>query len=399
MRQLLAISVLFVCASIAPGQTFPGTVPGKAIGDGLPASFQASGVTWHPRLGRLFLAGDEGTLAAMEANGSLVETWSIGGDLEALALADANSDFLYIGIESPDSIIEWNVVTHQVTRTFDLTPWMQSISANQGLEGLTFLPDDSAPEGGMFLAGLQADGKVYRFRLPIASSSTDTSVEFLGSFAPIPGRIDLRSIEYDAASDVIYLAWVEFNRISKLDRAGALLSEWQLPGTKPEGLAIRGCELYVADDNGAPTVIRYGSFPSVAACRSIESDAHHVSLAAGGMVQFSLHAAPPLLPGDVYLLLGSASGTAPGIAAGLASLPLVPDSYLVLTATLANTGPFEGTLGSFDVTGSAVSRIVVPQSTVPSLIGLTLHHAWLGAASGSTFALVASDPVSLTFVP
>lgn len=380
-------------------QPFPGVLPGTSIGAGLPATFQASAVAWHSRMGRLYMASDEGTLGSMEANGSLVTTWPVGGDLEALAIADPASEFLYVGVEHPDAVREWNLVTHQVTRTFDLTPWMQSISDNQGLEGLAFVPDAADPEGGTFLAGMQSDGKLYRFRLPIRSSATSTAVEFLGAFAPIPGRIDLRSVEYDAVSDVVYLAWVDFDRVSRIARDGTLLAEWELPGTKPEGLSLRGCELFVAEDNGSPTVVRYGSFPSASSCRSIEADANHVSLAQGGTVQFTLHAIGSLQTGDPYLLVGSMTGTAPATPVGFASLPLILDPYFVLTVVVANSGPFERTKGEFDNAGFASPRIVVPAGTNPTVSGITLHHAWLGTARGTTFPLVASEAVSLSFQP
>lgn len=399
MRILFLALFAFVPNIDALAQPFPGPLPGTSIGSGLPATFQTSAVAWHSRLGRLYLAADEGSLGAMEANGSLVDTWTVGGDLEALAIADPASDFLYVGVEHPDSVREWNLITHQFTRTFDLTPWMQSISDNQGLEGLAFIPDAADPEGGIFLAGMQSDGMLYRFRLPIRSSATSTSVEFLGAFAPIPGRIDLRSVEYDTVNDVVYLGWVDFDRVSRLAQDGTLLADWELPGTKPEGLAVRGCELFVAEDNGTPTVMRYNSFPAVSSCRSIEVDAEHVSLAAGGTVQFSLHVNGSLQAGDSYLLVGSMSGTAPAVPVGLASLPLVLDSYFVLTVIAANSGPFERTKGKFDAAAFASPRIVIPAGSPPSIVGISLHHAWLGAAQGAVFPSAASQAVPLTFQP
>ena len=44
--------------------------------------------------------------------------------------------------------------------------------SNLGLEALTFVPDDSHQEGGVFYAGLQSTGEIFRFVLSIKSSST-----------------------------------------------------------------------------------------------------------------------------------------------------------------------------------------------------------------------------------
>lgn len=398
MKILHALALASSFPFVAIGaESFPADVPGVNVGMQLPAGFEASAVQWHPRLQRLFVASDTGAIASMEANGSLVTTWSMPGDCEALALAAPESDFLYIGIENPDSIVEWNLVTGLPVRTFDLTPWMTGL-ANKGLEGLAFRPDANDPEGGVFVAGKQDDGILYRFRLPIRSSATSTAVEFLGTWTPIPGRTDVRSVEYDAVADVFYLAWVDPNRISQVSNTGALLADWPLLGGKPEGLTVRGCELWIADDNGFPAVNHFTSFPSGAACLPIAADASHVSLAKGGTVTFALDAASPLQPGDAYFLLGSASGTTP-LQLGLTQLPLVPDAYFGLMISGANQGPFERTFGFLDANGRAHPRLVVPLGLGPALAGLTLHHAWIGATAAGSAPVFASAALSLTLVP
>ena len=76
----------------------------------------------------------------MNADGSDLVNWNVPGDLEALTVADHTSDLIYIGVENPDSILEFDVSTGQVTRTFDLTDWMTGAD-NRGLEALAFVPD------------------------------------------------------------------------------------------------------------------------------------------------------------------------------------------------------------------------------------------------------------------
>ena len=60
----------------------------------------------------------------MNADGTELVNWSVPGDLEALTVADHTSSKIYIGVEHPDSILEFDVSTGQVTRTFELTSWM-----------------------------------------------------------------------------------------------------------------------------------------------------------------------------------------------------------------------------------------------------------------------------------
>ncbi|MEZ5978741.1 MAG: hypothetical protein R3F34_11025, partial [Planctomycetota bacterium] len=87
--------------------------------------------------------------------------------------------------------------------------------------------------------------------------------------------------------------------------------------------------------------------------------------------------------GAVYLVLGSASGSAPAtpIGGGL-SLPLVPDAYTNLT--LAVGAPIVGAAGLLDSDGAANARFFVPFGTSPMFVGLRLHHAFV-AVDPATF--------------
>ncbi|GAF79826.1 unnamed protein product, partial [marine sediment metagenome] len=152
-------------------QDFPPEVlPGTSVVN-LPVGYETSGLTWHQGLEKIFSVSDEGVVSMMNRDGTELVHWNIGGDFEAITVADHTSNFVYIGVENPDSVIEFDVSSGQITRTFSLTDWMTGPS-NLGLEALTFVPDATHPEGGVFYAGLQSTGEVFRFGLSIKSSST-----------------------------------------------------------------------------------------------------------------------------------------------------------------------------------------------------------------------------------
>lgn len=257
-RFVISISVILCLAGRAFSQPFPGGLPGTEIGAGLPAGYEPSGACWHSGRNKLFLVHDGGTVSSMNANGSAIQNWNVGGDLEGICVADPASNFVYLGIEDPDSIREFNLITGQVTRSFDLTPWMSG-SGNAGLEALTFVPNVADPEGGLFYAGLQSDGSIHIFRLPIRSSSTSTSVVRVGGVTPAPGRSDISGLDYDAAQDTLYAIWDGPNKIRALRPDGGFLNEWDLPGNDQEGIALLGCDLFIAEDVGKE-VWRYSSF-------------------------------------------------------------------------------------------------------------------------------------------
>jgi hypothetical protein len=176
----VALFAALLPVSLRAQSPFPGTVPGSEIGLGLPAGFESSGAVWHVRLERLFVVDDGGTLACMDAQGGALQAWSLAGrDLEAVCVADPGTDFVYLGVEHPDSIVEFDLSTGLVTREFDLT----------------FARDPTHAEGGLFYAGFQADGRVYEFELSIASSAVLAAVTHLSTLVPAPTFDDISGLD------------------------------------------------------------------------------------------------------------------------------------------------------------------------------------------------------------
>ena len=227
---------------------FPAAVlPGTTIGN-LPYQYETSGLTWHDGLQKLFAVSDEGIVSMMNADGTDIVNWNVPGDLEALTVADHTSNLIYIGVENPDSILEFDVTTGQVTRTFDFTNWMTGAD-NRGLEALAFVPDATHPEGGLFYAGLQSDGRIYQFALPIVSSSSSTAVTFVQSMAIEGGSTDLAGLAYDSSSGLLLAMFDSLDQMNVIDRDGQLRSRWNVPGAGQEAVIFVDGQFYVGDDS------------------------------------------------------------------------------------------------------------------------------------------------------
>ena len=109
--------------------------------------------------------------------------------------------------------------------------------------------------------------------------------------------------------------------------------------------------------------------------KTISATPSTLSMAAGGVqtVNISMGAAHA---GELYLLLGSTSGTAPGTPAGAGyTLPLNTDSYLLWTLANANGAPLANSFGALDAAGKATSTFTLPAGFDPTLVGITIHHA------------------------
>ena len=399
---LLAATVFAASAPFAAQAPFPGDLPGEEIGGALPASYEPSGAVWHPRLQRLLLVDDGGRITLMDGHGGgamhLTVPGAPGTDFEAIAVADPRDDRVYVGVEQPARVLEVDVASGALLRVFDLPALDAGAPFNQGMEALAFVPDAALPEGGLFLAGRQSDGRIFVYELPIASSATSEAAVLVASHASPGGLADLSGLDFDAGSGILYAIHDGADRLRALDPSGAaLLGEWQLPGNDQEGLALRGCQLWIAEDVG-PEVWRYEGVFDAGGCPSLFASAEALSLSAGGSLSLLVDPGSASA-GFAYWIFGSASGTQPGIPIGPVLLPLVLDPYLVFTASHPGVPPCVGFLGLLTSDGTSTAALVVPPASSPALAGLTLHHAFLAGPSLATGPTLASQAVALALLP
>ncbi len=230
----------------------------------------ASGIVWHEERKSLFVVQNTGRLNELDENGNLLNSWNIGGDLEGITLAE-NPRFLYLGIENPDSIVEFDLQTQSLSgKVWDLTAWMTGPS-NSGLEGLAY-------RGGYFLAGLQADGNIYVFQINLNLSQALSLSEII---TPYPGYVDTAAIEYNPETAITYVVYDSANALIELDGSNQIVKQYALPGTAQEGIAIRtNCaaetaDLFIThDDNGE--IVKYTNYP--VSCRDSDADGVDASL-------------------------------------------------------------------------------------------------------------------------
>lgn len=109
------------------------------------------------------------------------------------------------------------------------------------------------------------------------------------------------------------------------------------------------------------------SAPSLAADRA-------TLIATQGGRQNLVIAAGPTHASAIYLVVGSASGSVPGIGLGAYTLPVQPDAWLVFTTSNANSGILQNTLGLLNSAGAAIAAIALPPLS-RSFIGTKFVHS------------------------
>ena len=241
---------------------------GTEIGASLPDGFEPSGLVWHERLGVLFIVGDGGQVVQMDEEGGEVVVWNPGGDLEGIAVADPASNYLYLGVEDPDSIREFNLAAGTLTgRSWSLTEWMSGPS-NSGLEALTFVPNGHHPypasaSGGLFYAGLQADGKIYVFDVDLSAGE---SLSYVDTIVPVSGQTDLSGLHYHRENRTLYAVFDGADLLREMEADGTLIVEYPLAGNTQEGVALKpscpspATSLFIAEDAGNE-IWRYDDYP------------------------------------------------------------------------------------------------------------------------------------------
>ena len=125
----------------------------------------------------------------------------------------------------------------------------------------------------------------------------------------------------------------------------------------------------------------------------LAADVASVSMSTGGTQRLDVCAGPDYASRP-YWIIGSLSGTTPGVDFAGLHLPLNVDSWTLYTLAQPNVGPLVGTLGTLDAGGAATARLVLPAD--PSLIGLRGDHAAVVFANGRVAAI--SDAVGLDLV-
>lgn len=109
-----------------------------------------------------------------------------------------------------------------------------------------------------------------------------------------------------------------------------------------------------------------------------------IDAAAGGAQVLELDAGPAHA-GELYVMAGSLSGTAPGTPLGSLTVPLNVDAYtnLILTTSVVPLAPKFGVL---DGAGQATAVLTLGPGVAAGYVGQTAHHAFVTFGLGYTFA-------------
>jgi outer membrane protein assembly factor BamB len=148
--------------------------------------------------------------------------------------------------------------------------------------------------------------------------------------------------------------------------------------------------------SSAPAFIRAAGSGS----GGISGTPDQISVSAGGS-QVLFVDMDDSLAGKSYQVLGSASGTQPGVTYTGVNVPLNYDAYLVFTLLNPNSPLLNGSGGILNSLGQATAIFTLPPASDPSLAGLVVNHAAivLDVVGGFVVIVEATDAADLLLTP
>lgn len=232
--------------------------------------FEPSGIVWMAERGTYVVVGDEGQVAEIKPDGTVLHEWKLGSqyDLEDVTVVDPASSLVYLGDENNSSAREFDLYTGTLTgRSWSFASKISEVNGSTGLEGLAFVPDGSHPfgttvSGGVFYAGWQYDGDIYVFAPDLGASGSQTFIEEIHMTT---GYTDLSALSYNFRTERVYALYDGLNILEERDAAGLLVATYDVPGSNQEGIAVADeypletATVFIAEDSGG--IYFYAGYP------------------------------------------------------------------------------------------------------------------------------------------
>lgn len=230
---------------------------------------QPSSICFAADRGTLFVIGDEGEAGEVGLDGKVIrhgKPYKEHTDIEGVTWWAA-AKRLFIVIEGEDVIVELDPETFAPKARFPVGrayagPQREGVpkgdlihDGGNGIEGITFVPDEASKEGGWFCAVNQDDPPLLlKIAAPIVSAKDGGEARIVEFW---PGPIaSLSEIQWDAERKHFYIESGWWNEWMILDDKMAVLARGPFPGAQTEGLTFDAeGHLWTAMDTGG--IARY----------------------------------------------------------------------------------------------------------------------------------------------
>jgi uncharacterized protein YjiK len=206
---------------------------------------EPSGVACHAKLGHLFVVGDEGTLAELDATGKVLRFAALGGDLEDVAVLPTGQ--LLLLSETSAELILYDPIARQ-----EKSRWRLDAAAllgepprdkANGFEGLAY------KDGLLFLVHQRAPALIVTVGWDPTPPSGVLGAGAVRERWRLDGHEDLTAATFVPSLERLLVIAEKADRLLIVSMDGRVEAEAPLPGLQQEGLCFDGKgTLWIADD-------------------------------------------------------------------------------------------------------------------------------------------------------
>jgi uncharacterized protein YjiK len=238
---------------------------------GLPTRFtdvgarEPSGVSFHAKLGHLFLVGDEGSVVELDKDAKVLKTHPVKGNLEDLAVHTPSGNLLLLA-EKKSELIFYDTIAGQELRRWTMSRadllGQEPGDKNSGFEGLAFRADAKLQGGGIFyLVHQRMPEMVVGLTIDIAEPSGPLKAEVIHRW-PLTEK-NTKAAAYVASLDRLFvLSGKTGLTVLKMD--GRVEADIPVGGDQPEGMCFDGDgNLWIAEDRGKALLRFSGALQSL----------------------------------------------------------------------------------------------------------------------------------------
>jgi len=226
-----------------------------------PGVAEPSGITYDAALGRLFVVGDEGTVAELDAQGGYLRETSVAGDLEDVAVHVPSGNLVLVDEKGSRLIVfdprERKVVAYWPLDADGLVGKREG--SRNGFEGLAFRPEAGRPGGGIFyLVHQRGPAMVVALAFDPAQPARPLGAQDVIHRWGVSGQTDLTAAVWvPSLQRVVVLSDSEDALLVLGEKGGEVEERIHVPGLNQEGACLDAAgDLWIADDRGG-SVKRY----------------------------------------------------------------------------------------------------------------------------------------------
>jgi len=215
---------------------------------------EASGIVYHAGRDTLFAVNDEGVIVEINLAGDIIHRRLVRpADFEGITVNPATG-WLYVVVEGEDAIVEVDPETLTAQRTFAIERAFAGERllnpGGNGLEAITFVPDEAHAEGGTFFVANQSlDGTeswVLEVEAPLTGDGRTAAIRRF-FYLDWP---DLSGLRYDGRH--LFVISDKMNQLIEITKEGDVIETDTLPGDDQEGITVDADgNWYIAQDAGS----------------------------------------------------------------------------------------------------------------------------------------------------